>query len=285
MHNERKTFSFDFKAPSDGGSFEGYANVFHNVDSAQEIVVPGAFVETLPQFLSDGFICWQHMWEMPIGKPLDAKEDTTGLYIRSSISDTQSGRDCRTLLKDGVIKKMSIGYRVKMDEYLETSDEVLAYWKKWEYKPSSQDIARSQYGVRLLHKISPLFECSLVSVAANDQADITRVKQHSADQIQTEREFERFLRDAGFPKDAAVTICVSGFKALRRRDAEDAPIENEPTPEAEAQTEQAAPEVKTEEIPAETSAPAPVLKLASQEEVRSLYAQLLSSKVHALSAR
>lgn len=35
------------------------------------------------------------------------------------------------------------------------------------------------------------------------------------------RTFEDFLRESGFPKDAAVTIASKGFNALRRRDAEE----------------------------------------------------------------
>lgn len=39
--------------------------------------------------------------------------------------------------------------------------------------------------------------------------------------ITTVRQFEEFLRDAGFPRDAAVTIASKGFNALCQRDSED----------------------------------------------------------------
>jgi len=272
MNNiERKTLQFDLKASSaDGGTFEGYANAFHNIDSAQEIVVPGAFTDTLPQFLEDGFIGGiNHQWDMPIGKPTGAKEDVLGLFIQAMISDTVSGRDCRTLMKDRVIKKMSIGYRVKADEWLETADEVAAYWKQHSYQPTAQDIARSQYGVRLLHKINPLFECSPVTVPANDRADISRVKQFDLSEIKTERQFEKLLREAlGFSRNDAETICMKGFRALHQREVEETPTE--PTPPTEE------PEAKTQEEP--TQVPPVAVVKASQAEVRALYATFLNNQ-------
>lgn len=48
--------------------------------------------------------------ERILGKPLELREDEKGLFIRGKISDTQSGRDVQTLLKDGVLNELSIGY-------------------------------------------------------------------------------------------------------------------------------------------------------------------------------
>lgn len=47
----------------------------------------------------------------------------------------------------------------------------------------------------------------------------TEVK--AAVSISTVRQFEEFLREAGFAKDAALTIASKGFSALHRRDAEE----------------------------------------------------------------
>lgn len=276
MQIEHKTLSFSIKSASDNGTFEGYANAFHNIDSAQEIVVPGAFTDTLPQFLSDGFVGnINHGWDSPIGKPIEAREDSVGLYIKAMISNTTDGQNCRILMKDGVIKKMSIGYSVKADEHLEDAEAVAMYWEKWGYKPTPQDIARSQYGARLLLKINPLYECSPVAVPANSLADIARVKRYDPLEITTERQFERFLRDLGVPKDAAVTITSSGFKALLRRDAEETPIEQETILEIVAE---AIAEAKAEEKQEETPVTLPTVQKASQEAVHALYAQFLNTQ-------
>lgn len=289
MQIERKTLPFEIKATSDnGGGFEGYCNAFHTIDDYGEIVVPGSFMEAIPKFLDDGFVGGiNHAWDCPIGKPLEAKEDSVGLYVKAKLSQTEHAQECRILMQDGVIKKMSIGYRVKADEWLDDAEAVAKYWEEWGYKPTPQDISRAQYGARLLRKINPLFEFSPVSVPANEGAGITRVKRYAPGEIKTEREFEKSLREVyGFSRNDAETICRRGYKALFQREAEEeTPIENEPTPEAEAQTEQDAPEVKTEETPpVETPAPIEV-EYASQEEVRSLYASILTRQAKLLAPR
>lgn len=265
-----KILPFELKSASgDGSEFAGYANCFNNVDAAQEIVAPGAFKDTLEEFMATGFIGGlNHQWDSPIGRPVSAKEDATGLFVEGKISPTMHGKDCMVLLKDNVIKKMSIGYRVLGDEVLADAKEVEDYWKDVGYKPSAKDIAASQYGVRLLTKLR-LMEFSPVTVPANDMADITRVKRYDADEIVTERQFEKLLRDVGFARDAAKTICVSGFKALRQRDVEEAPqpepeITPEPIePEPDVPDEKQEPEQDTTEVKAgpETTpeSPAPVV--------------------------
>src|SRR6185503_11239202 len=104
----------ELKASDDGGQFEGLAAAFFNVDDSYwpDILAPGCFTQDLPEFLSEGFVSGiNHDWDQPIGKPLSAAENASGLYVKASISDTACGRDVRTLLKDGVVKRMSIGFR------------------------------------------------------------------------------------------------------------------------------------------------------------------------------
>lgn len=176
---EYKTLPFAVKATSgDGGEFEGLASVFYCIDDSwwNDIVAPGAFKEDLPEFLDVGFVSGlNHDWDCPIGKPLSAEETAVGLYVKGSISDTAAGRDARTLLKDGVVKRMSIGFRTLGREYLETAEEVMAWWQKHGYTPTAEDIAKSQYGARVLTRIR-LYEFGPVAVPANKRAVITAVK-------------------------------------------------------------------------------------------------------------
>src|SRR6185437_2233995 len=88
----------------DGSEFEGYCAAFNNVDSYGDVILPGAFAKSLPDFLKNGQICFNH--GPVIGVPLAAHEDAKGLFVKGRISDTMMGRDCKTLLKDGVIRKM-----------------------------------------------------------------------------------------------------------------------------------------------------------------------------------
>lgn len=54
---------------------------------------------------------------------------------------------------------------------------------------------------------------------AADLATATDSDTIAVEEIKTIRDFESFLREAGWPKDAAVTIASHGFKALVRRDS------------------------------------------------------------------
>lgn len=283
-----KTVPFDLKSTaSDGSTFAGYANCFNNIDAAQEIVAPGAFAERLTEWMSEGntdviFLGGiNHQWNSPIGKVTSAKEDTKGLFVECQVSQTQSGKDCMVLLKDGVLKKMSIGYRVLGSEYLEDAEDVATYWKEVGYTPSAKDIAAAQYGARLLTKVF-LYEASPVVAPANDMADITRVKKYNTDELISYSDMEKRLRDVGLSQKAA-KIWVSGFKALYQRDVEEATstterADAEEPPKAEPDAEDREPEPKiTAEPEAVTQEPA----TSTAPVVIDLASAVLSSQVSA----
>ncbi len=150
---EYKAVSFVLESSDEKtGEFSGYASVFGNVDGGGDIVEPGAFAKTIADDFARIKILSQHnQYELPIGKPLELREDEKGLYIRGKISDTQSGRDVQTLLKDGVLNELSIGYDA-VDYSIDEST-----------------------GIRHLKQIK-LWEVSIVTWAMNDQATIDDVK-------------------------------------------------------------------------------------------------------------
>lgn len=146
---EVKNFSFEIKATSDN-TFEGYAAVFHNKDSYDDIIEPGAFTKTI-QESKRVKVLWQHDPNQPIGIPEYMAEDSKGLHVKAKISSTQLGKDVIQLMKDGVIDELSIGYNtIKAD---------------WD----------SLRGARSIKEVK-LWEFSPVTFAANDQANITGVK-------------------------------------------------------------------------------------------------------------
>lgn len=262
---EFKIIPFELKSTSgDGSEFDGFANAFHNLDSAQEIVAPGAFVDTIPQFLANGFIGGvNHDWNNPIGSPKSAEEQSKGLFVEGKISPTQHGKDCMVLLKDRVIKKLSIGYRVLADEMLEDADACMAYWDNAGYTPTAQDVAGSKYGARLLTKLH-LYEFSPVTVPANSLADITRVKRYAADDLQNKRAFENFLRDSGLSRKEAVEAIAMLFKGLQR-EADEATSRETETPPSEptTPTEQSAKEIEAQREEPEPAPPSVVIDLSA----------------------
>ena len=53
-----KAFDFDIKAVNDDGLFSGYGSVFDVVDSYNEVVAPGAFLESIMGFLVKALCGW-----------------------------------------------------------------------------------------------------------------------------------------------------------------------------------------------------------------------------------
>lgn len=173
---EYKSFPFEVKSFDEAG-FAGYAATFGVLDRVADLIVPGAFRETLPTFLKEGIIAWQHDWKEPIGKPIEAFEDQNGLFVKAVLSETQRGRDVRTLLQDGVIRKLSIGYEVLEAEEDVSIEQVQGILKR--ELSDEEQYAASRYPIRILKRIK-LFEVSPVSVPANPAAVITQVKQVKA---------------------------------------------------------------------------------------------------------
>ena len=149
---EYKAFKFELESTDESGEFSGHAAVFGNVDSGNDIIEKGAFSTTIREDFDRVKILALHndCW-LPVGKPLELREDEKGLYIRGKISDTSMGRDIKTLMKDGVLNELSIGYDAVAFDY------------------------DSESNVRHLREIK-LWEVSIVTWAMNDQAKIDEVK-------------------------------------------------------------------------------------------------------------
>jgi HK97 family phage prohead protease len=135
-----KNFAFEVKAVDEAeGTFDGYASVFGNIDSYDEVVDKGAFTKTIQENSQRVKVCWNHDWYEPIGRPIKMEEDNHGLFVKSKISSTQRGKDTLTLLRDGVVTELSIGFQTMKDEYETlTGGRVIRHLKEirlWEYSP------------------------------------------------------------------------------------------------------------------------------------------------------
>lgn len=188
MNNQHLNVSLEIKELA-AREFEGHGSVFRNVDLGGDIVVPGAFKDTLADYerkqqLPPMF--WMHSPDQVPGVWTEMREDQKGLYVRGELVDTQLGNEMRTLLQKKAVRGMSIGYKVT-------------------------DFDFDDDGNRLLKSVD-LWEVSLVSLAMNPLAQVMGSKSRlSADgeYIPTLREFERVLRDAGCSRKTAMTIVAS----------------------------------------------------------------------------
>ena len=136
--------------------FEGYASTFGNVDRGLDVVVAGAFRDTVAELMSSQKesklpALWQHNSDMPIGGYTEFREDSHGLFVKGRLpkSDTFVSGRVIPQMKVGSISCMSIGYS--------TLDYII------------------EAGVRLLKKLK-LWEISLVTTPMNPLAEITGFK-------------------------------------------------------------------------------------------------------------
>ena len=158
---EFKSQYFEVKAVAEGKNMyvEGYAAVFGNEDSYNDIIVQGAFTKTIQGREGKRIkLCLQHDLDDVVGKIEELREDEKGLWFKAKISNTTKGKDLAILIEDDAINEISIGYQAVV----------------WEV-----DEVRS---VRLLKEVK-LYEVSFVTRAANPQAVVTatEIKQEEPD--------------------------------------------------------------------------------------------------------
>ncbi len=100
-------------ALSSDGTVEGYASLFGEVDQARDMVMPGAFTQTLRNRGTCKIpMLFQHDPSEPVGVWLDLQEDFRGLRARGRlIPDVARARELLALVEAGAIDGLSIGYR------------------------------------------------------------------------------------------------------------------------------------------------------------------------------
>ena len=92
--------------------FAGYAAVFDRPDRGGDVVRAGAFARSLARGGSVPLL-WQHDAARPIGRIDYLKEDKRGLRVIARLSDGRAGREAAALLKEGAVRGLSFGYRVR----------------------------------------------------------------------------------------------------------------------------------------------------------------------------
>jgi hypothetical protein len=108
---ETLDFRFELKTLDDAGMLEGYAAVFRNEDKGGDVIEPGAFTKTIQENADGVPILYQHDTYEPIGLSTKLEEDRYGLLVKGQLNmDVQRARETRSLLNQGAMKGLSIGY-------------------------------------------------------------------------------------------------------------------------------------------------------------------------------
>jgi HK97 family phage prohead protease len=181
----------------DNGIFAGYASVFGGIDSFGDTIMKGAFAETLENMERMPLMLYGHDSQNVIGKWLKMDEDEKGLWVEGEFTPNHSlASDVYASARHGAIDGMSIGFSMGADDYEELEN-----------------------GGRRINKIE-LFEVSIVGFPADDSARVSQVKMSDEiKNIETIREAERFLRDAGLPISMAKAF-ISQCRPMFQREAD-----------------------------------------------------------------
>ena len=199
LNKKRLDIPFEIKSISDTGAFTGYGSVFGVKDSYSDIVIKGAFANSLNQWKEKGrlpALLWQHKMDEPIGYYTKMIEDDNGLYVEGQllIDDDPLAKRAYAHMKAKSLSGLSIGYVLNDYDY---------------------DKEKSAF----ILKDIDLWEVSVVTFPANDEARIDNVKSiFESGDIPPPREIERVLRDVGLSRTQAKAFMSEGYAALKQRD-------------------------------------------------------------------
>ena len=93
--------------------FAGYAAVFDRPDRGGDVVRAGAFARAMKRGAAGVPLLWQHDSGRPIGRIEYLKEDGRGLRVIARLGESRAGREAAAMLKDGAVRGLSYGYRVR----------------------------------------------------------------------------------------------------------------------------------------------------------------------------
>ena len=122
----------------------------------QEVVDKNAFDNT---DMSDVIMQYDHkgrVFARQSNNTLEVQPDAKGLYIKADLGGTELGRQLYDEIRGGYTNKMSFGFTVDQDDWLDTKAE------------DGRDLT-----VRTIKAIRKLYDVSAVSIPANDATSIS----------------------------------------------------------------------------------------------------------------
>lgn len=204
MSLEYKQFEFECKALPDKDDgffrFEGALSTYGNVDSYGDIIEAGAFTKGLAKVTPS--LLWQHRMNEPVGVWEDINDTPKKLHVVGKMprEDTLVSGRIIPQIKVGSVRSMSVGMSLE----------------EWEYDKKNRRVIKD----------ATAWEGSLVTIPANIKATITGFKSmfdiEDMEQIRTERDLEKLLRDSGaFSRKAVAFIMAKIDKGRLKSESSD----------------------------------------------------------------
>jgi HK97 family phage prohead protease len=108
------TSALELKSIGTDGTFEGYASLFNREDLSRDVILPGAFADSLRRREPHSIkMLWQHDPAAPIGVWDQIKEDARGLKVRGRlIPGLARANEAAALIRAGAIDGLSIGFKL-----------------------------------------------------------------------------------------------------------------------------------------------------------------------------
>lgn len=150
---ERKRVDASRSRTDHDGRFQGYASVFGAMDLGRDVVMPGAFRDSITHRGPRGVkLLWQHDPGQPVGIFTQMSEDRYGLFVEGLLDlKNPKAQQLHRMIERGTLDGLSIGFRTQIER------------------------RESATGLRRLDKID-LWEISLVTFPLLPQARLTELK-------------------------------------------------------------------------------------------------------------
>lgn len=156
---QTKTLKAESFTDGKSGSISGHFATFDHDhgDSYGDVIKKGAFLGTIARRKATGHpfpLCYNHNFEMIIGRVTDIGEDETGAYFSADFFPTEKAQEIRNIVKSGVLYQFSFAFDVLDAGRVKAGDGSM---------------------VNELREIE-LYEVSIVTVPANPRATMTDIK-------------------------------------------------------------------------------------------------------------
>ena len=217
MEHKYKNFELKFKAEEEG-KIAGYFSTYdEEPDSYGDIIKPGAFTETLKKREESGHpfpLCFNHDFSSVIGVVDSVTDTEKGPYIEGHFLDTELANDVRKMLLSGAIYQFSFAYDVLEAE-----------------RPTKE---LADKGVDMVLTKLEVFEISVVTVPANQNAVVTEVKAGKRNSTKDEDTIKQII-------SLAESLLVKAEDTQEKEDEK--PEEEEASKQINEASEESAPEV------------------------------------------
>lgn len=233
---EHRSLGIHLRAEGDN-RISGYA-VTRERNSYWEVFVPGCFQNSLGAKSDRKPLVMGWLHTDPIGRWTEFREERDeGLYVAGKVSDTTLGRDSLTLVEDGAVTGLSIGFFLIEEQFVPDGTQVT-------FDTPYGQVTYQNDGPTFYVTEADVVEASLVMAPADDEARINRgaalVKQlptiaPDAPSEDRERSLELLSRDR-----------FAGMPAVRRRSLERALAIEEPEPDPEPELPAVSPALERE---------------------------------------